>query len=216
MTLRHRLMLAASALLSACSIIPKSEAPVVYRLPSAVPQPATPAVPPKRPAVNTLGTPAFSLRIAVPKATATLDSTRITVLPDSDRVTVYKGVRWSERAPVLLRNRLFDAFQAAGEVAALSIDDSNLQADVELAGMLRGFQSEYHDGRPVVVIRYDALLTSASAHRIIASRRFDVQAPAAGASVAQVVRAFGQASDQLAAQVVSWVLANAPQDAPHP
>jgi len=212
MTLRPCLMLATSALLSAllsaCSIIPKSEAPVVYRLPSATPQitqAATPAVPPK---------PTFSLRIAVPKAASMIDGTRITVLPDSDQVTAYKGVRWSERAPVLLRNRLFDAFQATGEVAALSVDDSNMHADIELAGMLRGFQSEYHDGRPVVVIRYDALLTSASAHRIIAARRFDVQVPADGTSVAQVVRAFGQASDQIAAQVVSWALANAPQDAP--
>jgi cholesterol transport system auxiliary component len=206
MTIRYCLMLATSVLLGACSIIPKSEAPVVYRLPSAATQAATNAIPMRN----------FSLRIAAPKAATMIDSTRITVLPDGDQVTVYKGVRWSERAPVLLRNRLFDAFQAAGEVAALSLDDSNMQADIELAGTLRGFHSEYRDGHPVVVIRYDALLTSASAHRIIASRRFDVQAPADGASVAQVVRAFGQASDQLATQVVSWVLATAPQDAPHP
>lgn len=213
MTLRPCLMLAASALLSAllsaCSIIPKPEAAsVVYRLPSAITQ-ITQAAPPAVPSK-----PTFSLRIAVPKATTMIDGMRITVLPDSDQVTAYKGVRWSERAPVLLRNRLFDAFQATGEVAALSVDDNNLDADIELAGMLRSFQSEYHDGHPVVVIRYDALLTSAGAHRIIASRRFDVQVPADGASVAQVVRAFGQASDQLAAQVVPWVLANAPRDVP--
>lgn len=186
--------------LSACSVIPQADAPVMYRLPAAA---ATPPESPKDFPLN------LSLRIAAPRASATLDSVRIAVLPAGDEITAYRGVRWSDRAPLLLRNRLFDAFQASGAVAALSLDENNLRADLELGGTLRAFQSEYRDGRPVVVIRYDALLSSASAHQILAARRFDIVVPAPDPAVPRVVQAFGAAGDQLAAQVLPWVLAHA-------
>ena len=194
--------LAAVLLLSACSVLPRAEAPTVYRLP------ATPA-----PAAAD-GVPVdVSLRIDTPQAGAALDGARIVVLPAGDQLTVYKGARWSDRAPVLLRDRLFDAFQADGRTRALSVDDDNLRADYELAGSLRAFQSEYEDGRPVAVIRYDARLVRAGAQRILATRRFDVRVPAQGKQVPQVVAAFGAAADRLAAEVVPWTLSAARQAA---
>lgn len=197
-TARTVTFLACGLAVGACSVIPRSETATVYRLPTA--QATAPAV----------GKPmAIALRIVTPRAADALDSTRIAVLPTGDEVAVYQGVRWSDRAPVLLRNRLFDAFQASGAVAALSLDENNLQADLELGGTLRAFQSEYRDGRPVVVIRYDALLSNASAHQIIAARRFDIAVPATDTTVPRVVQAFGAASDQLAAQVLPWVLEHA-------
>jgi cholesterol transport system auxiliary component len=106
--------------------------------------------------------------------------------------------------PALLRDRLFDAFQADGRVHALSVDDNNLQADYELAGNLRAFQTEYENDRPVVVIRYDAQLVRTGAQRILAARRFEARVPAQGKDVPQVVAAFGAAADQLAEQVLPW------------
>jgi len=194
--------LAAVLLLSACSVLPRAEAPTVYRLPAT----ATPAA--------AGGAPVdVSLRIDTPQAGGALDGTRIVVLPAGDQLTVYKGARWSDRAPALLRDRLFDAFQADGRVRALSVDENNLQADYELAGSLRAFQSEYEDGHPVAVIRYDARLVRAGAQRILAARRFDVRVPAQGKEVPQVVAAFGAAADRLAAEVVPWTLSAARQAA---
>lgn len=191
---------ACGLLVGACSVIPRGETLTMYRLPAAAQATSPPA-----------GAPlSVALRIATPRASAALDSTRIAVLPAGDEVAAYQGARWSDRAPVLLRNRLFDAFQASGAVAALSLDENNLQADLELGGTLRAFQSEYRDGRPVAVIRYDALLSSASAHQIIAARRFDIAVPATDTTVPRIVQAFGAAGDQLAAQVLPWVLENAP------
>lgn len=196
---------AAIIALTACSVIPQADAPVMYRLPAAAATTsaaASPASPDSAPLK-------LSLRIATPRASASLDSVRIAVLPVGDEITAYQGVRWNDRAPVLLRNRLFDAFQASGAVAALSLDENNLHADLELGGTLRAFHSEYRDGRPVVVIRYDALLSSASAHQLIAARRFDIAVPATDTAVPRIVQAFGAASDQLAAQVLPWVLEHA-------
>jgi cholesterol transport system auxiliary component len=186
----------AMLLLGACSILTRTEPPAIYRLPAASVPPAT-----------DMPDESWSLRIDAPAAGALLDSNRLAVLPDGNRITVYQGARWSDRVPLLLRDRLFDAFQASGRIHALSIDDSNRQADLALGGNLRAFQSEYQGGRPVVVIRYDAQLVRTTTQRIVAARRFDVRVPVDGKAVPQVVQAFGTASDRLAAEVMPWAIA---------
>ncbi|MFK3974117.1 ABC-type transport auxiliary lipoprotein family protein [Pseudomonas sp. NPDC087358] len=188
-------LLLASALLSlgACSILPKPEPLDVYRLPAT----STP---------SKAATPApWSLRVVKPKSSETLDSPRIAVIPQGDVISNYKGARWSDPAPVLLRNRLTDAFYRDGRVQSISTDDSNLQADFELGGELQAFQSEYRGATIEVVIRLDARLSD-DRQRIVASRRFEVHQPLGDKQVSAVVAGFGQASDRLTAQVVQWTL----------
>lgn len=188
-------LLLASALLSlgACSILPKQEPSDVYRLPTAATS-------------SNAATPArWSLRVTRPKSSETLDSPRIAVIPQGDVISSYKGARWSDPAPVLLRNRLTDAFYRDGRVQSISTDDSNLQADFELGGELQAFQSEYRGQAIEVVIRLDARLAD-DRQRIIASRRFEVHQPVADKQVSGVVASFGQASDKLTAQVLQWTL----------
>ena len=179
--------------LAACSILPRQEPSVVYRLPaaSATSQTTTPLP--------------WSLRVVRPKSSEILDSPRIAVIPEGDVVSSYKGARWSDPAPVLLRNRLTDAFYRDGRVQSISTDDSNLQADFELGGELQAFQSEYRGTAIDVVIRLDARLAD-NRQRIIASRRFEVHQPVADKQVPAVVKAFGQASDTLTAQVLQWTI----------
>lgn len=181
-------------LLNACSILPSPEPQETYRLPS-TPLPHADAQP-----VN------WSLRVDTPQGERMVDSARIVVLPQGDVITVYRGARWSDPATTLLRNRLIDAFHDDGRVAAVSSDDSSVQADYILTGDMRAFQSEYQGDHPVVVIRFDARLISNAGLRIIATHRFEVTQPVNGSAVPQVVTAFGQASDALAAQLVSWTM----------
>ncbi|EIK72776.1 putative lipoprotein [Pseudomonas synxantha BG33R] len=193
---RAYLMIApvALALLSACSILPKPDPSDVYRLVSTQP--------------TTQGTPvSWSLRVAKPQTSEFLDSPRIAVVPDGNLISSYANSRWSDPAPVLLRNRLLDGFQRDGRVTLLSTDETNLQADYELGGQLQAFQSEYRGDAVEVVIRLDARLVRGSDQRIIASRRFEVRQPVSDAKVPAVVAAFGQAGDQLNKQVVDWVVA---------
>lgn len=189
-----RMLLAAAVIsLGACSILPKQEPLDVYRLPAASINKKT-------------GTPApWSLRIAKPKSSEILDRARIAVIPQGDVISSYKGARWSDPAPVLLRNRLTDAFYRDGRAQSISTDDSDLQADFELGGELQAFQSEYHGSAIEVVIRLDARLSD-DRQRIVASRRFEVHQPVSDKEVPAVVAGFGQASDVLAAQVVQWTL----------
>jgi cholesterol transport system auxiliary component len=184
----------ALALISACSILPKADPSDVYRLASAQ--------------ATAQGTPvSWSLRVTKPQTSEFLDSPRIAVVPNGDLISSYANARWSDPAPVLLRNRLLDGFQRDGRVTLLSTDDTNLQADYELGGQLQAFQSEYRGRAVDVVIRLDARLVRGNDQRIIASRRFEVRQPVSDTQVPAVVAAFGQAGDQLNKQVVDWVVA---------
>lgn len=189
-----RLLLAATLLsLGACSILPEQAPLDVYRLPTALP------------ASNVTAPVSWSLRVVRPKSSEALDSPHIAVIPEGNVISSYKGARWSDPAPVLLRNRLTDAFYRDGRVQSISTDDSNLQADFELGGELQAFQSEYRGTAIEVVIRLDARLAD-DRQRIVASRRFEVHQPVADKQVPAVVSAFGQASDTLAAQVLQWTV----------
>ena len=192
----------AFALMSACSILPKPDPSDVYRLASTQPV--------------SQGTPvSWSLRVTKPQTSEFLDSPRIAVVPNGDLISSYAHSRWSDPAPVLLRNRLLDGFQRDGRVTLLSTDETNLQADYELGGQLQAFQSEYHGTAVEVVIRLDARLVRGSDQRIIASRRFEVRQQVGDTKVPAVVAAFGQAGDQLNRQVVDWVVAQGNTAAKH-
>ena len=193
-SLRLLALAAALSLASACSILPQSEPVDLYRLP--VNQPGRTA-----PALD------WSLRLNKPLASEVLAGPRIAVIPQGDVVSSYKGARWSDAVPVLLRNRLLDRFQRDGQVQRLSADDSNLQADYELAGELQAFQTEYRDCQPTVVIRYDAQLVRTNGLHILATHSFEIAEPVQGKAVPEVVAAFGRADDALARQVVEWVTA---------
>ena len=189
----HMIVPMALALVSACSILPKPDPSDVYRLAST--QPAS------------QGTPvSWSLRVTKPQTSEFLDSPRIAVVPDGNLISNYANSRWSDPAPVLLRNRLLDGFQRDGRVTLLSTDETNLQADYELGGQLQAFQSEYRGKTVEVVIRLDARLVRGRDQRIIASRRFEVRQPVSDTQVPAVVAAFGQAGDRLNKQVVDWVV----------
>ncbi len=179
--------------LSACSILPKSQVLSIYRLPAS-------SLPNHEVSAD------WALRVNKPYSSQLLDSTRIAVLPPGDQISAYQGVRWSDRAPLLLRDRLIDAFLDDGRLKAVSSDDSRLQADLELDGDLRAFHSEYQNGRPAARILFEARLVQSGSLRILASRRFEVSQAASDTSVPAVVNAFGQAGDQLAREVLEWTL----------
>ncbi|MFD2646045.1 ABC-type transport auxiliary lipoprotein family protein [Pseudomonas japonica] len=195
MSLASRLSLALLiSLSSACSILPKAENADVYRLPAAAvtPSGAAPV--------------SWSLRINKPLTSDALNVPRIAVVPQGNVLSSYKGARWTDPAPALLRNRILDAFQRDGRVPRLSADDSNLQSDFELVGELQAFQSEYTAAGIDVVVRLDARLVDGRSQRMIASRIFEVRQPQPDKHVPAVVAGLGQATDRLSAQLLDWTL----------
>ena len=186
-------------LLSACTILPSAPVSQVYLLP------VPPAV-----SVPHAQTVNWSLRVSQPATNQFLNSSRIAVQPQGQEIAVYKNSRWSDSAPILVRNRLIQAFRSDGRIRAVSSDDDSLQADVELSGDLSAFQGVYHVGSSEVLIRFDARLVRISDRRIIATRQFDIRQPIKGNEMNEVVQAFGLASDQLATQVLNLTMQQSP------
>ncbi|MCL2590891.1 MAG: ABC-type transport auxiliary lipoprotein family protein [Betaproteobacteria bacterium] len=192
-------------LLVGCTILPTPEPVDIYLLPAS-PIATVPTDRALRP---------WSLRIARPDSNGQLLGQRILVIPEPNRMSVYRGANWHEPAALLMRKRLFDAFRADGRVSALSIEEMRTFADYELGSELSAFQSEYQqDGKPPeAVVRLDTRLIDTTSRRIVAGRVFEVREAAADSSVPAVVAAFGRAADRLSAELVNWVIAGA--DAAH-
>ncbi|MBS0431550.1 MAG: membrane integrity-associated transporter subunit PqiC [Proteobacteria bacterium] len=180
---------------SSCSILPAAESPDIYVLPRTA-----------QPAAGNAAPFAWQLRVDTPDASGMLAGSDIVVMPDPGRITLYKNARWSDVAPLLLRERLIDAFLDTHRLPAVTSDDDSMRADFVLSGNLRAFQSEYRNGSPVVVVRFDAQLRRGGSRSVLVARSFEVTATPSGVAVPQVVQAFGQACDQLSAQVVAWTL----------
>ncbi|MCP1416198.1 cholesterol transport system auxiliary component [Pseudomonas laurylsulfativorans] len=198
-------LLAGFMLIGACSILPKPEPFEVYRLPSAQGSSASHGAPQR-----------WSLRLNKFQSSEALNSPNIAVIPQGDVLSHYKGSRWSDPAPVLVRNRLLQGFQHDGRVTLLSTDDSIFQTDLELGGSLQAFQTEYQGTNASAVVRLNALLVRSYDQRILASRRFEVRQPLSAVQVPAVVVGFGQANDQLTTQVVNWAVEQGQKLAPPP
>jgi cholesterol transport system auxiliary component len=192
-------LVAVIVLASACSVLPRPEPVDTYLLPGA---------PASRMAAQGQEEQALpvSLRVSRPVAGTQLSGQRILVVPDANRVSVYKGANWSEPVPVLLRDRIVEAFRSDGRIAALSSDEQRLQADYEIASELLAFHSEYRDGAPEVVVRLDARLVQRDGRRIVASRLFEARQRPAGVAVPQVVAGFGEVSTAVTGALVDWAV----------
>lgn len=199
--LRHLAVLALVGSLGACALLPEGETLRIFLLPGEA-----------RTAPQGVAAPLdLTLQIATPNASRALSSARIAVVPQPNQLSSYRGARWSDAAPQLLRDRLIEAFQQDGRLPSVVNEDANLYADLGLFSDLRAFQSEYVDGVPQVVIQLQARLVSRHDQRTFSSRRFEVRQPSADSSVESVVEAFGRASDALSRELIDWTIAQARQ-----
>lgn len=191
----NKLWLMLALLLAGCSILPKGEQLVVYQLP-APSLSASSAVAPAQGAV---------LRIDRPRASPLMESNRIVVMPRTDQLSAYQGVRWSNQAPLIVRDRLVDFGRASGRFRAVISDDVPAPATLEMASELKAFQIEYRNGQPVAVVRLQSTLLQGGSRAVLGSRTFAAEQAATGTSVEAAVAALGRASDVLASEVIVWL-----------
>jgi len=192
--------------LCACSVLPERVPVELYELPPSTVESSSQE---QRATTPTLP----SLRLATPSASDALGTTRLLVRVQNGSFQAHPGARWAAAAPVLWRDWLLDAFWRDGRVGALSTSSDGLQSALELGGMLRSLHHDYGD-RSVAVIRFDARLVDTASRRILASRRFEAEAPVQGSAPADVVTALGAAADELARELIPWTLEQGSQVSP--
>lgn len=183
--------LGTAVLLSGCSILPKSEPQARYNLPASPLQQMT-------------TTKNVSLYVAAPQANRLVNSNRVLVQPTGAEIQIYKNTQWADNAPILLRERLVQAFNDVQLFKAIS-SDAALKTDLALESYLRHFQVQYQNEQPVILVQLDAQLVDRKDASIRRTQRFNISQPATDTSVSAIIDAFGLASDTLSQQLLTWL-----------
>lgn len=146
-----------------------------------------------------------SLQVEKPYANQFLNSSRIAVRTEDNILAVYKGARWNDTAPVILRDRLIQAFQRNECLRTVSSGELNLNSDVKLDGELYAFQGEYQATNKNVRIHYFAYLIDSRTQQVIASQGFNILEPINGSGMNGAIAAFGKAADRLSDELTYWI-----------
>jgi len=196
MTPTHRrLTLIAALTLGACASLTGTKAPFTTYAPRYTP-----------PASTNAQSVDWQLAIDTPQSSDALDTSRMLVMPTPGAIETYKGGRWSDTTPLLLRGLLTQAFQDSGRIAGVGAITSGLHADYSLGIDLYDFETQYRDGAPHAVIRFTAKLTDFSVNRIRATRTFEADAPVGGADARDAAAAIEQVLGILLPQVIDWTI----------
>lgn len=185
-------LLLALFLLSACTVFPEAESLKIYQMPA------------PNLAASTAEPLPLTLRISTPQAGSVLSSPRMVVNPRGNELQNYKGARWSDPVPALLREHLARAFQQRNILAAVSTDENSLKTDFHLSSDLRRFQVIYGEDGPSAVVELNARLIDPNNREILAGESFVVEQPLNSPEIPDVVEGFKLASDELAVRLVEW------------
>ena len=174
-------------------------APQVYTLEPA-PAPATPAA--------SVGAVAGSatVRVLRPLAAPGLDTDRIALVREVQRLDYYAASRWPAALPDLLHSLAIDAVRAAGRFRAVQPDATAFAADDVLQIEIRRCQAEYAaDGSLVVHVQLLATLGRQNDRTLLASFTAESSRSVGTNRMQAVVAAFqaavGDALAQLAANL---------------
>lgn len=179
------------SLVAGCSILPNPDPQARYLLPA-----------------TTLSTQAETqagvLFVAVPQANRLLSGNQILVQTEDDSLQSYKGALWADGLPTLLREHFINAFTDAQLFEAIS-GDASLHSHRALETYIQRFQLQWEQGQPVVQVQISANLVDSTHATILRSTRFHVQQAASSNALNDVLRAFGQASDQISLELIQWI-----------
>ena len=187
-------LLAGLLALGGCTLLPESEPLAVYQFPQ-----------PERSVHNSSQPLSLSLRVDTPQAGYAHSGPRLMVQTQSNQLLSYKGVRWSDPTPTLLREYLAQAFLRDASLGAVTTDENALHADVHLGSDLRRFQV-VDSAEPHILIELQGRLINPDSRRIYLSHEFVVQQPISSTAIADVIDGYEQAAAALAAQLLDWAI----------
>jgi len=147
------------------------------------------------------GTPA-QLLIAVPSATAALDSTRIAARPTESEYAYLPGAVWSDSLPKLLQARLTETFQNTGRVRAAGRPGQSLLINYQVVMDIRAFEITGDQA----VAEFHVMLLNDRNGVVVSRRIVKTTAPLADSSNAGAVAALDAAMDEAFAEITGWVL----------
>ena len=197
-------VVAATLLLAGCALLGRQ--PADYTIYGIELGPASSATPSGAPVE-------WQLVVDEPAASEPLRGTRIVLKPGPRAYGIYKGARWTDRAPELVQSLVLEGFERSGRIRGIGRASSSLRGDFLLASDLRAFEARYGDGATAHV-ELSARLVDSMRNEVVAARVFEAAVPAQGRDVASVVPAFEAAVDEVVAALVAWTLEEGEANAP--
>ncbi len=163
---------------------------------------------PKNTFSDSLPTVDWQLVVELPISAETLNTPRIALSRAALTLDYYGGVRWSERAPLMVQSLLVESFENTGRIVAVARKSTDLRADYVLKTDLREFLAEYSgDGPPVVHVKINAKLIKMPQRIIIASFKSERKIQADGTALIDIVQAFDRSLGKVLKAIVEWALA---------
>jgi cholesterol transport system auxiliary component len=148
----------------------------------------------------------WQLLVDEPDAPDQLSGPRIVYAPGDGSYGVYAGVRWTDRAPVLLQSLLVRGFEDSRRIVGVGRTSSSVAGDFVLLSDLRAFQAEIVGGEPRLRIELSARLLRASSNHAVAARVFAREVPLPGRDVESAIAGFEEALNALVPEIVAWTL----------
>ncbi|WP_226628556.1 ABC-type transport auxiliary lipoprotein family protein [Alloyangia pacifica] len=150
------------------------------------------------------------LVVEPPIASGALSSERIMIRPAPLQAQYLPEARWSDDAPAMLQTLLVRSLAETGAFASVGRAPLGAQGDYALLGELTDFQAESYGGSadaPVSVhLRLMLRLVRERDVVVVASRTFEVRAPAADDGTASIVAAFDRAARQMISEILPWAV----------
>ncbi len=146
--------------------------------------------------------PAGQLTVPQPTAVIVLDTQRILLQRDGGEVPVFDNVRWADSLPLLIQNRVIEAFENAN-YPRVGTDSGNVKGDFKLLLDLGQFRI---DATPAADVAYTAKVVDAHG-RVIGSKSFVAKQPLATTDdAAAAAHALNVAFGAVTTDMVVWTL----------
>jgi len=152
------------------------------------------------------GTSRTQLLIAEPSALRSLDAENIVIRTSPSSIEFLRGAQWADRLPRMVQARLADAFQATGRLGGVGRPGEGLAIDYQVVSDIRSFEVQVFGERRATVEMSVRVLNDRNGV-VRATRVFRAEVPLTGSGNDAYVAALDRANQQLAAELVPWVLA---------
>ncbi|MFD0917987.1 ABC-type transport auxiliary lipoprotein family protein [Pseudahrensia aquimaris] len=140
-----------------------------------------------------------------PNALKSLDSERLVLRSNGSEITYLAGVQWTDTVPNMVQAKLVEAFENTGATGATAKPGDGLVIDYQLISDLRRFEV-VTDGAGQAVIELSIKLLSDKSGKVLETQIFTATATLVGREGDDYVRALDAAFDELAVDVIRWVL----------
>lgn len=141
-----------------------------------------------------------------PTSLKALNSQNIVVKPAASVITYLKGAQWSDALPKMVQIKLVEAFENTGRSGAVAKPGDGLVIDYQILTAIRAFEVAVNGGNKTAVIEFSVRLLRDRNGRVLKSNVFLAKVPFSGGKNDDYVAALDRAFDQVAREIVIWVL----------